>query len=206
MERRHFLQLSGISLSGLLFWPAIGEAAARRASLQLPQAVLVQLADGTHTLTTSDHKTWTYQDVTVRLSYQQHELQVAVQSPTQALREVQLRWPYTTAAGATVCGDQWERTYGNVAFEAPQAGRRLPWYFIQHEGDATTCFGVKTGCAAFCSWQVGGGNMQLNLDTTSGGVGVQLGGRTLAAATIITTQNEKKENAFATARRWSCRG
>jgi alpha-galactosidase len=202
MERRHFLQLSGISLSGLLFWPAFGEAAARRAALQLPQAVLVQLADGAHPLTTSDHKTWTYQDVTVRLSYHQHELQVAVQSPTQALREVQLRWPYTTAAGATVCGDQWERTYGNVAFEAPQAGRRLPWYFIQHENDATTCFGVKTGCAAFCSWQVGGGNMQLNLETTSGGVGVQLGGRTLAAATIITTQNEKKENAFATARRF----
>jgi alpha-galactosidase len=202
MERRHFLQLSGISLTGLLCWPAIGEAAAHRAALQLPQAVLVQLADGTHPLTTSDHKTWTYQDVTVRLSYRQHELQVAVQSPTQALREVQLRWPYTTAAGATVCGDQWERTYGNVSFEAPQAARRLPWYFIQHDGDATICFGVKTGCAAFCSWQVGGGNMQLNLDTSSGGVGVQLGGRTLAAATIITTQNEKKENAFATARRF----
>ncbi len=109
MERRHFLQLSGTTLGGLLCWPALGEAAPRRPALRLPEAVFVQLADGVHALTSTDQKTWTYQDVTVRLSYQQHELQVAVQAPTRALREVQLRWPYALAAGATLCGDQWER-------------------------------------------------------------------------------------------------
>ncbi|HEX8504727.1 MAG TPA: hypothetical protein VF630_05125 [Hymenobacter sp.] len=205
MERRHFLQLTGVSLAGLLLWPGVSEGAPRPPTVQLPEAVFVQLADGLHALTSADKKTWMYQDITVGLSYHQNALQVAVQSPTQALREVQLRWPYAPAAAATICGDQWERTYGNVAFEAPVATRRLPWYFIQQEGGAaTTCFGVKTGCAAFCSWQVGGGTMQLNLDTTSGGVGVQLGVRTLVAAAIVTTQNEKKENTFATARRF-CR-
>ncbi|HEX8326619.1 MAG TPA: hypothetical protein VF629_03685 [Hymenobacter sp.] len=201
MKRRHFLQLMGVSLAGLLL-PGASEGAPRRPAVQLPESVFVQLADGVHALTSADKKTWTYQDITVGLSYQQNALEVAVQSPTQALREVQLRWPYATTAAATVCGDQWERTYGNVAFEQPKAERRLPWYFVQHDGQATTCFGVKTGGAAFCSWQVGGGTMQLNLDTSSAGVGVQLGGRTLAAASIVTTQNERKENAFATARRF----
>ncbi|MBC8084439.1 MAG: hypothetical protein H7Z21_14660, partial [Hymenobacter sp.] len=205
MNRRHFLHVAGLSLGGMLVWPAQGEAgtgAPRPPAVVLPDAVLVQLADGQHPLTSTDRGIWTYQDVTVRLTYSQHELRIAVQAPKQALGAVQLRWHHPQAA-ATVCGDQWERTYGDSAFQVPVVARRLPWYFVQHDDeDTTTCFGVKTGCAAFCSWQVGGGTMLLNLDTSSGGVGVQLGDRTLAAASIITTRNEKRENTFATARRF----
>ena len=202
MNRRNFLHLTGLSLGSLLVWSTDSVGAPRKSTVSLPKAVFVQLSDGRHPLTSRDQKTWTYQDITVRLTYQQDELQVAVQSPKQALREVQLQWPYQQPAGATVCGDHWERTYGDVSFQPPEASRRLPWYFVQHDQDITTCFGVKTGCASFCSWQVGGGTMQLNLDTTSGGVGVQLGDRTLPAASIVTTTNEGKENTFATARRF----
>ena len=44
--------------------------------------------------------------------------------------------------------------------------------------------------------------MHLNLDTRTGGNGVQLQQRTLYAADIVTTQNEGNENAFATVRRF----
>ncbi|HEX8428482.1 hypothetical protein [Hymenobacter sp.] len=203
MNRRNFLHMTGLSLSSLLVWSVDSVGAPRKPSVALPDTVMVQLGDGLHQLSSTDKKTWTYQDVTVRLTYnQQNELQVAVQAPKQALSAVQLRWRYQQPATATVCGDHWERTYGDVSFQVPMAARKLPWYFVLHDKDTTTCFGVKTGCAAFCFWQVGGGTMQLNLDTNSGGVGVQLGDRTLAAATLVTTRNEGKENTFATARRF----
>ncbi|MFI5159470.1 MAG: hypothetical protein ACHQF4_11435, partial [Sphingobacteriales bacterium] len=80
--------------------------------------------------------------------------------------------------------------------------RKLPWYLIQHNGAATTCFGVKTGCNTICYWQVGNGKMQLTMDACNGGSGVMLGDRVLHAADIIATKNNPGENTFATAHRF----
>ena len=45
-------------------------------------------------------------------------------------------------------------------------------------------------------------NLELTLDTRTGGNGVQLGNRKLNAAEIVTTKNEDNENVFATVRRF----
>ena len=79
---------------------------------------------------------------------------------------------------------------------------KLPWYCVISDDNNTTCFGVKTGCKAICSWQVSDNTLQLTLDTRTGGNGVHLNNRKLHAADIVTTQNESSENAFATVRRF----
>jgi len=203
MNRRHFLQLGGATLSSLLVSSATTAFAAGPTRVQLPAKVHVRLDDGLHELRPTDaRQSWSYQDVVVTLQPTQDALRVLVHAPGRALHAVQLQWPYAPPTGATVLGDAWERTYGDLAFRAPTFERKLPWYFVQQEPHHTTCFGVKTGCNSMAYWQVGAGTLQLTLDTESGGVGVQLGTRTLSAAEIVTTQRQEPEDTFATVRRF----
>lgn len=202
MQRRRFLTLSGASLASLLVLDAA--AAARPALVRPPAKVRVRLADGTHELTSTDKLTWHYRDCTVRLLPQGAALAVRVQCPSAPLRAVELEWQYDTQPAARVLGDAWERTYGDVQFEPARFGRQLPWYFVQHGARPadTVCFGVQTGGSTLCGWQVGEGRMQLMLDASSAGVGVELGPRELAAAIIVATTGQPGEDTFATARRF----
>ena len=202
MNRRHFIQLSGAALSGLLFvkkMPAAGELADM---VHIPEKVFVRLDDGLHELTPSGQESWSYKDISVYLKHSDDALVVSVQSPKDLLHQVMLQWAYPANNGATVLGDHWERTYGDVFFQSPLFERKMPWYFIQHDGKSTACFGVKTGCRTICHWQSGNGMMQLTLDTRSGGLGVHLGDRVLSCAEIIGTKTSGNENTFATARRF----
>ncbi|AMJ66330.1 hypothetical protein AXW84_13480 [Hymenobacter sp. PAMC 26628] len=187
---------------------AVGPTAGAAETVELPTRVLVRLGPGpqAQALVASDgRRTWTYRDVTVHLVPQAGGgLAVAVQSPTLALHAVQLHWRYAGPAAASVLGDAWERTYGDVQFQPLALARKLPWYLVQHDlrSGRTACFGVRTGAHTFCYWQVGSGQLQLTLDTESGGVGVRLGARTLAAATVLATTGQPGESTFATARRF----
>jgi hypothetical protein len=127
---------------------------------------------------------------------------VYVQSPTLLFKEIKLSWKYATANTSLILGDAWERTYGDLSWQKITETKKLPWYCIAHDDSNTICFGVKTGCNTICSWQITNDTLQLTLDTRTGGNGVQLGSRTLHAADIVTTQNEGKENVFATVRRF----
>ncbi len=99
-------------------------------------------------------------------------------------------------------GDAWERTYGNIAWQPVADTKKLPWYCVAHSGNHTFCFGVKTGCNAFCYWQITNTNLQLNLDVRNGGSGVNLGNRQLHAADIISGKNKEGETVFATVHRF----
>ena len=202
MNRKHFLYLGGTSLAGLLFVKQVNAFATVHQLVHLPQKVFVKLDDGIHELRSSDKQIWTYKDISVKLQYNHGDLSASVHSPTMALHNVQLQWNYAIPSSSIVLGDHWERTYGDVHFQPALFSRKLPWYFVQHNGAITTCFGVKTGCNTICYWQVGDGKMQLTLDTTNGGSGVKLGDRVLHAADIIATKNKSDENTFATARRF----
>ncbi len=171
-------------------------------TVQLPANVWVRLDDGMHELTASGGQSWVYKDVVVHLQYVKDALQVHVKSPKAPLHEVRLQWNYPLQANATVLGDHWERTYGDAAFKQASFENKMPWYFIQHHGNETNCFGLKTGCNTICYWQLGNGKMQLTLNTQSAGVGVQLGNRTLTCAEIIATKTIGSENTFDTARRF----
>ena len=202
MHRRHFLKASGLSLAGLLIADFAAAGGKKKYILQMPDAVEILSGDQYFLLQSPNQHTWTYKDVIVDLKKLNDVIAVNIQSPVIALKEVRLSWKYTITNNATILGDHWERTYGDVSWQKINPSKKLPWYCIANDGNNTTCFGVKTGCATICSWQIANDKLQLTLDTRTGGNGVQLQKRTLHAADIVTTRNEASENVFATVRRF----
>jgi alpha-galactosidase len=202
MNRRHFVYLSGTALASLMFVRKTRAASNSFDVVHLPEKVFVRLDDGLHELIPSGQEAWSYRDVSVFFRHSDDTLSVKAGSPKNSLHQVVLQWSYPVNSSAVVLGDHWERTYGDVFFQPPSFERKMPWYFIQHDGEGTACFGVKTGCHAICYWQLGAGTMQLTMDTHSGGVGVELGDRVLDCAEVIATKASGDENTFATARRF----
>ncbi len=202
MQRRHFIRLSGASLSSLLFVEWGFAQAPPELSIQFPYKVFIKLDDGVHEMLSTDKMVWKYKDVNVQLKRPNNCLSVSAHSPNNALHNIQFLWEYEIPSTAKVLSDHWERTYGDVSFEKASFSKKIPWYFIQHDEKNTTCFGVKTGGNTICDWRLGNGKMRLTMDTRSGGVGVQLGSRILHAADIVATKNIKGENTFATGRRF----
>ena len=202
MKRRNFVKLSSFSIASLLMADFTKAGDKKNWSLPMPDAVYLLSGGGTAAMKTSDGQTWHYQDTVVEFMKRQDLLEVWIQSASAPLMEVRVTWKYATASHAVILGDAWERTYGDSAWANIVLSKKLPWYCCTHSGDDTLCFGVKTGCQAFCCWQITGTSLQLLLDTRSGGNGVQLNGRKLHAADIVTTRNETGENAFAAVRRF----
>lgn len=202
MHRKHFLKISSLSFAGLLIADFTKAGDRKIHTLQMPDVIEI-LSDNTYiSLQSSDKQKWIYKDVVVELKKLNDRIEVYVQSPTMALKEVKPSWKYATSNSAAILGDAWERTYGDISWGKTDASKKLPWYCVAHDDDKTICFGVKTGCNTICSWQIANDKLQLTLDTRTGGNGVQLNNRTLHAADIVTTQNEGNENVFATVRRF----
>ncbi len=208
MHRRHFIKVSGLSLSALLIAGYIKAGGKKTYILQMPYTVEILSDDKYISLQSSDKQKWIYKDVIVELKKLADKIEVYVQSPTIPLKEVKISWKYNFTNN-DILGDAWERTYGDISWqkirETPKESswtKKLPWYCVSYNNKNTTCFGVKTGCNTICSWQITNDKLQLTMDTRTGGNGVQLKSRTLHAADIITTQNENNENVFATVRRF----
>ncbi len=202
MNRRNFIQLTGASLASLLISDFVKAEGKKISVIQMPDEIKIRSGDVDFLLQSSDKQTWNFRDVIVKLKNTKDAVAVFVHSPTLALQEVQMLWKIPAIKNAIVLGDAYERTYGDISWRQINATKKLPWYCVEHDENNTICFGVKTGCSAICYWRIADNNLQLNLDTRSGGSGVQLGGRMLNAVEIVTTKNEGNENAFTTLRRF----
>jgi len=202
LNRRNFVKLTGASLTSLLIPDFMLAEPWNGTTMQMPDRVKIITPAGTFAMRSTDQHAWQGQDVEVRLKNEKARVAVFVESPATALQEVQLSWKYAIPKHSKVAGDAWERTYADVSFEMPDATRKLPWYCVEHNDNATVCFGVKTGCSAFCYWTVSNNTLTLHLDTRNGSEGVLLGPRILHAADIVTTKNVSSENVFATVSRF----
>ncbi len=127
-------------------------------------------------------------------------MSVSVTAPTKALQRVVLRWSYPFPAETRILGDAWERSYGDLEWRGQVPHRTLPWYFLFTDGTQTTGLGVETGTASLASWRTDADGITLELDVRCGGRGVQLGERTLRAATIIHRAPVANETPFAATR------
>ena len=205
MKRSHFIRLSGGALGGLLFSPRGADAAvvdgAAPVFIQAPTSVRVGLDGGRQPMSISGSGDYRFQDIVVHLKQEHDAVSVTVTSPTQPLHDIRLEWQLSVAGGVTL-GDEWERTYGDDGFRPAQPDKKMPWYFLHHQGAQTIGFGVRTGCRSLCYWQGGGSVLSLTMDTRSGGVGVALGSRSLHAADIVTLKGKEGDSVFATGRRF----
>lgn len=128
-----------------------------------------------------------------------------VLASTQPLCWLAIRWNLSMSPGARVLGDAWERGYGDLEWRGVVTERPLPWYALIHSPDGTTTgWGVKTGAGSLASWRVDATGITLVLDVRNGGSGVQLGGRKLNAAQVVSLESQPGENSFAFAIRF-CR-
>lgn len=202
MQRRNFIKISSLSLAGLLVSDFTNAGDKKNIFLQMPDKVEIFSGDQYFTLQSSDQQIWRYKEAIVELKKMDDLINIYVQSPTIALKEIKVSWKFGTPLTASVLGDAWERTYGDVHWAKITEIKKLPWYCVAYDSDSTVCFGVKTGCNTICSWQITNDTLQLSLDTRTGGNGVQLKERKLHAAEIVTIKNEGSENVFATVRRF----
>jgi alpha-galactosidase len=150
-----------------------------------------------------DRQEWTAEDVRVSLRAEQAgETAVRVYAERSALLRLHLRWHVKTAGAPEAwryLGDQWERSYGDLGWRSLDPERILPWYFLASDNHTSFGYGVKTGAAAFCFWQMDEAGVSLWMDVRNGGRGVLLKGRELEAATIVSERYADR-SAFVAAR------
>lgn len=119
------------------------------------------------------------------------------------VQKVRLRWHFGTRLKARVLGDAWERSYADLSWQNILPWQTLPWYALVHADGVTTGWGVRVRPAAVCSWQVDPEGVTLWLDVRCGGMGVELGGRRLCAAEVVSREYDNI-SAFEAAQRF-CR-
>ena len=201
MNRYNFIRAAGVSLASLLMRDVLFANRHKGPIMNLPDEVTAILGDQLVTLT-GRGESWTFKDLVVDLLVQGESIAVEIESPRSSLTAVTLCWKQTGRDNSRILNDHWERTYGDVSWHVPSDSELLPWYFMEHDGRSTIGVGVKTGTASFCYWQVGKERVSLTMDTRSGGSAVQLSGRKLLAAEMVTTKSNPGESPFQTARRF----
>lgn len=202
MNRRHFIQTTGLSLASVLISDVVF-ASQKEQLIHFPDAVTAIINNKPVSLKGTGKQQWSYEDVLVVLKNTNKSIVVEIQAPGVSLSEITLYWKTPLKEGSLILNDHWERTYGDISWHKANATELLPWYFMEHNGNNTNGFAVKTGAASFCGWKIANGNLSLNLDTRSGGNGVVLGNRKLVAAEIVTIKSNNGESAFETARRFT---
>ncbi len=143
---------------------------------------------------------FTARDVAVSIQKQETALSVNLSAPTSELTHLHLRWLAPVNTTLICLGDQWERSYGDLAWRGITPERVMPWYFSTYDGSRLNAYGVKVGAAAFCFWQIDPEGISLWLDVSNGGSGVALGQRQLQVATILTRRGVADETPIAALR------
>ena len=101
--------------------------------------------------------------------------------------------------------DAWERSYGDLEWQT--LGKNTiysPWYFLAEKNGTVQGFGVETGPASMCCWEVATNGVTLVLDVRAGGRPVRLNGRTLKACRIVRAESIDGETPWQFGRRF-CR-
>jgi len=210
-SRRRFLGQSALAAVGLTL-PA-GAAAARGSAppaddpspsfLDLrrpPDAVTAQTAAAYVPLAAGPGGRWEGGGVVVAADEAPDGRRVSLAAPSVAVQRLHLRWRGRLGAIRLLLGDAWERSYGDLAWRSFVPDRVMPWYVAAWDGRRTDAYGVRTGAAAFCFWQVDPEGISLWADVRSGGVGVRLGGGVLAVCDVSCRAGKDGESPFAALR------
>ena len=135
--------------------------------------------------------------VTVSVAELPGALRVALAAPTVAVKRLHLRWRGRLDGVRLLLGDAWERSYGDLEWRGFVPDRVMPWYVATWDGRRTHGYGVRTGPAAFCCWQVDPGGVSLWADVRSGAAALELGERTLMVCDVVCRAGRAEETPFA---------
>jgi alpha-galactosidase len=197
--RREFLERASMAaLGAALPWPEARQTPPRPGFIDVrrpPDAVIVQAAAGELRLAATGGQ-WRGDGVLLTTELSAGALRVGLSAPGTPIRRVHLRWRGELAA-RIVMGDAWERGYGDLEWRGLVPDRVMPWYFAAHDGRLTHAYGVRTGPAAFCYWQLDPRGVSLFADVRSGGSPLQPGERVLDLCDVVCRQGRAGESPFA---------
>ncbi len=162
-----------------------------------PTSIVVQTDVDERRLRAATNGRWESADVSVQLVSLPIALRVQLSAPKTAVKRIHLHWRGSIDAVRLLAGDAWERGYGDLEWRGFVPDRVMPWYFATHDRTLTHMYGVRTGANAFCFWHAYPQGISLWADVRSGGVGVQLGERTLNVCDIVCRAGHAEETAFA---------
>lgn len=165
-----------------------------------PTKIVVQTEDAWVELKNSGEDIWKESGIEFSMITLGEEVSLKLKSPELAVKRVKIRWNCTVPSGLLFLGDHWERGYGDLEWRGIVPERVMPWYFLSNDGTYTHGYGIKTGPNAMCFWQADPQGVTLWLDVRCGAMGVQLGERTLEAATIVTRIGKGGESDFEAAK------
>jgi alpha-galactosidase len=137
---------------------------------------------------------WRGGEVAVESAVEQDALVLTLAAPSMPIAAVHVRWRSQVTPGLRALGDAWERSYGELGWRDLIPERVMPWYFATYDGAACHGYGIKTGAAALCFWQLDPQGVSLWLNVTNGGEGVKLGSRKLTMAAVVTRRGSDGEN------------
>lgn len=155
-------------------------------------------------LTATAAGVWQASGLEVRTDVKSGRVHVTLTAPATAVVRLQLRWHVGLDHVKLFLGDHWERSYADLEWRGEVPNRPMPWYFLATSGERTDGYGVETGAHAFCFWNADRTGISLWADVRSGGVGVELGKRTLDVCTICFRPGVAGESPFTAARKF-CR-
>jgi alpha-galactosidase len=129
---------------------------------------------------------------------------IKLRSSSTPVCRIHLRWKGQLGGDVLILNDHWERGYGDLEWRGIVPERILPWYFLVTDEDRSTHgFGVMTQPNAMCAWRVDQSGVSLICDVRCGAMGVQLNGRTLDVASIVTRPGVQGETPFVAAREFA---
>lgn len=185
--------LSPVVLRSAPATPVFGKVAST------PDSVRAQTESGIISLARNGSR-WTANGVELRFVSTGMSSALTLRSSSTPLLRLHLRWQMSPSPDLQYLGDQWERSYGDLAWRTMEPERVLPWYFLAANRNGVSACGVKTGPAAFCFWQVDPEGVSLWLDVRNGGRAAQLGSREVALATVVSAYYPQLRPAQAAAR------
>ncbi len=139
---------------------------------------------------------WEDGDIAVVAAPQQDGARVRLASPATPIRRLHLRWRGDLGGNRLLLGDAWERGYGDLEWRGFVPDRVMPWYLATFDGRVTHLYGVRTGARSLCFWQADPEGLSLFADVRSGGVGVQLGQRSLDVCDVVCRAGREAESPF----------
>ncbi|MCR5279528.1 MAG: alpha-galactosidase [Lachnospiraceae bacterium] len=153
----------------------------------LPDRVLIDRKEAKE-----DAGVYTVNSVSVSLVKSRGGMNIEIESPKAPVREVVLVWNKKIIGAGRTFFDAWERGYGEFFFSGAKEIKVMPWYFVRKTGNGCLLYGVKTGPASMCSWEIKAGDVLLHVDVRNGDCGVELGDRRLRAASVVMCESKAK--------------
>lgn len=168
--------------------------------LQTPDKVFVRIENQIFPAQFLGREKWEGGGVQIRTPADFGQMLVEVEAQNTRPETIVLYWRHTFEPQSLFLADHWERAYGDLAWLPLNPERISPWYILHFDGKLTHGYGVLTGTSSMAFWQTTEQGIFLWLDVRCGGTGVDLTGRVLTAATIVSRKGQENESSFQAAK------